>query len=237
MSPSAAQKVSHIMYMHQFVRMKRSLPYHVLFVAKRKPPMVNSCTGIYPNVTLEGTATPKVTQLNQMFIYSWSPTVQATCPGAVTKLEYCYQRIAVQTITIPIFTLVFLKPDIRGFRVTHTINVAAGDLNSCTMRGGVNTCCETKVLERLEQFRVPSISTAFGIYAVGKNRILGYSVGQEDSVTGYQLAIDLMDDGLVRVAANDTATVEYRMLNLISGKWQYNSNNMSKLSFCCKMHD
>ena len=173
---------------------------------------------IYPNVTLEGTMTPQVTQANQMFIYSWTQEEQAMCPGAVTALEYCYQRSKLKSTTIPIFTLVFVKPVSRGLRVTHTINVVAEESSSCTMRGGVDTCCEKKSLGLQDQFRVPSDSTAFAVYAVGQNRILGYGVGQEESVIGYQVAIDKMDDGLIRVASNDTVMVEYRMLNLMAGE-------------------
>lgn len=167
---------------------------------------------------MEGVETPEPTQVNNLFIYSWPAEEQARYPepGAVTALDYCFQKTTTQLV--PVFTLVFLNEVSNGFRVSHTINVEAEMENSCSNRGGVETCCERKLLEEAHWFHVPSQSTAFGIYAKGRNRILGYNIRQQETTMGYQVPVDRMDDGLIKVPLNDTRMIEYRMLNMIIRK-------------------
>ena len=173
---------------------------------------------LFPNVMLEGTETPEVTQVNNLFIYGWPEEEQARypSPGAVKALEYCFQRTAVDRS--PVFTILFLEEVSKGFGVTHTINVEAEDDGICSVRGGVETCCEKKSLQPQSWLHLPSQNTAFGIFSKGRNRILGYRAQQVQRTEGYKLSVDRMDDGLISVPLNNTALIEYRMLNLVIGK-------------------
>lgn len=181
--------------------------------------MSDYIAGLYPNVSLEDNGTPERTQVNNLFIYSWPVEEQGVCPGVVTAIEYCYQRDVNLLVGPPIFSLLFLKEVSTGFKVTQRIDVAPQSFSTCLLRGGVDTCCERQRLEQQNWFGVPSESTAFGIFAKGRNRILGYGPGQDGQTAGYQLPIDRMDDGLIKVPTlNDTITIKYRMFNLIIGK-------------------
>ena len=83
-------------------------------------------------------------------------------------------------------------------------------------------CCERQTLQPpLWVIGTPSQNTvAFGIFAKGRNRILGYGEGHGETAVGYQLPIDRMDDGFIKIPLNDTVLIHYRMFNLVIGKTQ-----------------
>ena len=166
---------------------------------------------------------PELTQPSNLFIYSWPAEVQASCPGTVTALEYCYQRRGPSPSQQPTFTLVLLEVDStrRGFNVTQIIDVVAPSLSvNCSNREGINTCCVHKPLEQQRQFDIPSTSTMFGIFAMGDDRILGYRQGQENSTVGFQIftQVDAIWNGFIPIPLNSAVSLEYRMFNFIIGK-------------------
>ena len=136
-----------------------------------------SLAGLYPNVELQHTETPTSTQPYNLYIYNWPAEEQASYPSIVTSFEYCFEMRTSNRQEL-VFTLLLLEPVSTGYRVVQTIGVTAQDFNNCSNRGGIETCCERKLLEQHQWFQVPSSNEAFGIFATGENRILGYSQGQ-----------------------------------------------------------
>ena len=173
--------------------------------------------GLYPNVTLEDIGTPAVTAPFNLFIYTWPLEEQAKCPGNVTAIEYCFQRPS-STLIKPVFTLLLLKSLNYGYRISDTIVVTTKNFSFCSNRGGINTCCERKPLRQQNQFSVPSEIEAFGIFASGGNRILGYTLGQQSSTLGFQVPISAIQNDYVALPNTDMITITYRMFNFVVGK-------------------
>lgn len=178
---------------------------------------------LYPNVTLKDIGTPEVTAPSNLFIYTWPLEEQAKCPGNVTAIEYCFQRPATTRIQ-PVFTLLLLKQLSYGYRITDTIVVATKNFRNCSNRGGIYTCCERRPLRQLDQFSVPSEKIeAFGISAIGDNRILGYAQGQQSSTLGFQIPLSTVQTIYIPLPnMADMITIDYRMFNFVIGKATYN---------------
>ena len=123
---------------------------------------------------------------------------------------------------MPIFTLILLRPDSGGYRMTYTKDVVA--LNSstpCSNRVGIITCCERQLLDeqvQSSQLLVPSESMAFGIFTQTRDEaILAFRNGEVQNTAGYQTVISSDDirRQFISVSLNNIITVEYRMFNFV----------------------
>ena len=168
-------------------------------------------------MTLKDIGTPAVTAPFNLFIYTWPLEEQAKCPGNVTAIEYCFQR-PTSTLIKPVFTLLLLKPLNYGYRISDTIVVTTKSFSFCSNRGGINTCCERKPLRQQNQFSVPSEIEAFGIFASGESKILGYALGQQNSTLGFQVPVSEIQNGFIALPKADMITITYRMFNFVLGK-------------------
>ena len=67
-------------------------------------------------------------------------------------------------------------------------------------------------------FKLPiQTSGGFGIYSIGRNRILGAESGLLDHGVGFQISSDKKDDIRIKVKGLPT-TVNYRLFNMVIGK-------------------
>ena len=150
----------------------------------------------------------------------------------MTAFEYCFQR-ATLTPTRPVFTFVLLEPIPIGYEIVRTIDVTTQDFTSCSDRGGIDTCCLRQPLDQSYWFK-PSIRTSggFGIYSIGRNRILGADPGQLDYGVGFQISLDKKDDIRINVKGSPT-TVNYRLFNMVIGKYYCNSNLTQFGGYAC----
>ena len=184
--------------------------------------LINFVIGLYPNVLLEETGTPAVIAPFNLYIYTWPLEEQARFPGNVTAVEYCFQRPFTSSTHIqPVFTLLLLKPLNNGYKISNTIRVYTKDFSSCSYRGGINTCCERRILGLKNQYSVPSVSgiEAFGIYATGENSILGYQPGPQTSTLGFQFSISIIQNGFIALSPTDTTIINYQIFNFVIGKF------------------
>lgn len=173
--------------------------------------------GLYPSVTLQSTDPPEITPISTLFIYNWTADDQARLSGYVTAFEYCFQRTTL-TPTRPVFTFVLLEPVPTGYEILRTIDVMTQDFTSCSDRGGIDTCCLRQPLEQSNWFKLPTqTSGGFGIYSVGRNRILGAEPGKLHHGVGFQISLDMKDDTHINVKGSPT-TVNYRLFNMVIGK-------------------
>ena len=174
--------------------------------------------GLYPNVTLKDIGTPEMTAPSNLFIYTWPVEEQAKYPGNVTAIEYCFQKPA-STHIQPVFTLLLLNQLSYGYRITDSIVVATKNFRFCSNRGGIYTCCERRPLR---QFSIPSEEIeAFGISAMGDNRILGYAQGQQRSTLGFQVPVsEIIQNKYIVLSISDMIPINYRIFNFVIGKVQ-----------------
>ena len=183
-------------------------------------------SGLYPNVNLQGTGIPEVTQQSNSFIYLWPREEQEACPGIVTSLEYCFEMSGINnTQATPVFTLRLLEAaaaDGTSYRVIQTINVMTSDTSSvCDPEALRPTCCSRMQLSAKEQFQIPSTIAAFEISTSRQvGGILAYRVGQERSVMGFQINTNRIEtNGVIRVDREEKTTISYRMFNFVIGKF------------------
>lgn len=165
---------------------------------------------------------PEFTQLYNLFIYQWPAEEQEKCPGTVTAVDYCFQRASSLPQLEPIFTLLLLELVNGGYRVTQRIDVLAQNFSFCSNRGGIDTCCGRRSLDQQNQFLVPSGNIAFGIYATGNDRILGFRPGQERTIIGFQIPVQheeiIQRGSVISVRLDNKVTIAYRMFNFVIGK-------------------
>ena len=135
----------------------------------------------------------------------------------MTAFEYCFQRTT-NTPTRPVFTFFLLEPIPTGYEILQKLDVMTRDFSSCSNHGGVDTCCLRQPLEQSNWFKLPvSTSGGFGIYSIGKNRILGADPELMDYAVGLQIPSDKKDDIRINTKAPLT-TVNYRLFNMVIGK-------------------
>ena len=179
-------------------------------------------TELYPNVELEGTGIPELTQQRNLFIYTWPPEEQERHPGTVTAIEFCFQMTERTTNTQePIFSLYLLEQTSNNYRITQTINVAGQNLSSsnCTSRV-IDVCCSRKQLQEEERFQVPS--SYLKAFAISTDRteggILGYRPGQENNTSGFQIpSQNIESNGELQISPEQRQVIHYRMFNFIIG--------------------
>ena len=191
--------------------------------------LIISSADLFPNVSLQGTQAPEQTQPSNLFIYNWPAEEQERHPGSIIALEYCYHKTDPTQVQVgAIFTLILLKPVVEGYRVTYNVEVTPAQRSeSCSYRGGVYTCCETRLLRKLVEqtssLTVPSESTAFGIYrtTTGRDAILGFRAGQEKVTNGFQIPVQDLDrqvGGLIPLQlVQIDQPIQYRMFNFVIG--------------------
>ena len=167
------------------------------------------------------TETPEVTQPGNLFVYNWSVEEQASCPGTVTALKYCYQMGSSSSgqENRTIFTLLLLD---SSYGIIQTINVTnVTTQGNCPNLGGIVTCCNRQQLITEQQFSVPGSSvTAFGIFSqTGVDTILAFRESSTvRNVTGFQLVANaVITNNQISIPQNGDQ-IQYRMFNFAIGK-------------------
>lgn len=76
-------------------------------------------------------------------------------------------------------------------------------------------------MEQQNQFLIPSGDIVFGIYATGRDRILGFRPEQEPSTIGFRIPVQpeaIQRGSLISVPLDNTVTIAYRAFNFVIGK-------------------
>ena len=169
---------------------------------------------------------------NSLHIYR-IPTLDASCYGPVTAIEYCYRYSTIAGSGQPTFnwTVLILEDTPRNKFVIDSIYFIISSLSvtsaNCTNNGQIRTCCDRTNIER---FDLSTPNFAFGVTESAQGNTHGATLqGFSDSLSQYMVDVQLFNRAEVTLSVGSTIrnmpTVQrgIRMLWFVIGKHQYSN--------------
>ena len=177
-------------------------------------------------------APTSITDGGSLHIYR-VPTLNPSCYGQVTAIEYCYEYRTTAGSGQATFnwTVLILEDTARNEFVIDSIYFIISSLSvtsvNCTNDGQLRTCCDRN---NIEEFDLPMSNFAFGVTESAQGNTLGARLlGFADALPQYRVDAQVLNRADVTLSVGSTIGSRspvprgIRVLWFVIGKYQYSN--------------